>query len=77
MGSVGLPELLIILAIAFFIFGAKRLPQMAKQAGEAVRELRGIGKSVTDVTDELEEEVRDVENTVRGAVRDAERRLDE
>ena len=71
LGSIGMPELLIIFTIAFFIFGAKRLPQIGKGLGDAVREVRGLGKTVTDVTDELEDEVHGVGRTVRQTLRDA------
>ncbi len=71
LGSIGMPELLIIFTIAFFIFGAKRLPQIGKGFGDAVREIRGLGKTVTDVTDELEDEVHGVDRTVRQTLREA------
>ncbi len=37
MGRVGLPELLMILAIAFLIFGPSKLPDLARSLGQAVR----------------------------------------
>lgn len=37
MGSIGLPELLVILLIAFVIFGAKRLPELGAGLGKAIR----------------------------------------
>lgn len=36
----GLPELVLILVILIFIFGAKRLKDIARGAGEAVREFK-------------------------------------
>ena len=36
MAGLGMWELLVILAIVFFIFGAKRLPEMGKGIGEAI-----------------------------------------
>ena len=33
LGKLGLPELLILLAIVFFLFGAKRLPEIGKGIG--------------------------------------------
>jgi sec-independent protein translocase protein TatA len=38
--SIGLPELLIILAIVVLLFGATRLPRLARSMGEAKREFR-------------------------------------
>ena len=36
MGTLGLPELLVILAIVFIIFGANRLPGLGKGIGSAI-----------------------------------------
>jgi sec-independent protein translocase protein TatA len=40
LGSVGLPELLIILLIVIIIFGARRLPELGKSLGEGIRNFR-------------------------------------
>jgi sec-independent protein translocase protein TatA len=37
MGRIGLPETLVILAIVFLIFGTKKLPDLAKGLGQAIR----------------------------------------
>jgi sec-independent protein translocase protein TatA len=37
MFGMGAQELIIIFAIVFFIFGAKRLPEMGKGIGQAIR----------------------------------------
>ena len=42
MFGLGLPEILIILALGLFIFGAKRLPDIGEGLGKTVRELRKI-----------------------------------
>ncbi|HZP47108.1 MAG TPA: twin-arginine translocase TatA/TatE family subunit [Vicinamibacterales bacterium] len=39
-GTLGLPELLIILVIVVLIFGANRLPQLARGMGSAVKEFK-------------------------------------
>jgi sec-independent protein translocase protein TatA len=40
MGRIGLPELLIILAIIVVIFGANRLPGLGKGIGSAIRNFK-------------------------------------
>jgi sec-independent protein translocase protein TatA len=45
MFGLGVPELLIIAVIVFFIFGAKRIPEMGKAVGETIK---GFKKSVAD-----------------------------
>jgi len=39
-GSLGVPELLIILLIVIVIFGASKLPQLGKGLGEGIRNFK-------------------------------------
>lgn len=39
-GNIGIPELLIVLAILLLIFGPKRLPGLGRQLGGGIREFR-------------------------------------
>jgi sec-independent protein translocase protein TatA len=41
IGSLGLPELLIILVIVIVIFGAKKLPDLGKSLGESIKNFKG------------------------------------
>ncbi len=44
--SLGPPELIIILLIVFLLFGATRLPKLAKSLGEASKEFKkGVAES--------------------------------
>ncbi len=40
MGSIGMPELLVILVIALIIFGAGKLPQIGENMGRAIRNFK-------------------------------------
>jgi sec-independent protein translocase protein TatA len=40
MGRIGLPELLVILVILVFIFGASRLPELAKGLGKGIKNFK-------------------------------------
>jgi sec-independent protein translocase protein TatA len=46
-GSLGLPELLIILLIVILIFGANRLPGLAKGMGSAIKNFKDGMKDET------------------------------
>ncbi len=45
MGMPSMPELLIVLAIVILLFGAKKIPDLAKGMGKAIK---GFKKSVSD-----------------------------
>ena len=40
MGHIGLPEMLIILAIVILIFGANRLPEIGRGIGKGIRNFK-------------------------------------
>ena len=50
---VGIPELIVILAILLLLFGAKKLPELAKSLGTSAKEIR---KGFRDDADEKESE---------------------
>jgi sec-independent protein translocase protein TatA len=55
MGRLGMPELLVILAIIIVIFGANRLPGLG----------RGIGSAIKNFKDEFKEKEDDKEHDRR------------
>lgn len=40
MGSLGVPELLVIFVILVLLFGASKIPQLGKGLGEAIRNFK-------------------------------------
>jgi sec-independent protein translocase protein TatA len=52
--SIGLPELLIILAVLLLLFGAKRLPEMARSLGRSSKEFKKGMKEGGGAEDEEE-----------------------
>ena len=53
-GNIGFPELLIILAIALLVFGPKKLPEMSRSIGKAVREFR---RASDEIKGKIEQEI--------------------
>ena len=47
MGNIGFPELLVILVVAFLCLGPRRLPELARALGEAIRAFRQAIESGT------------------------------
>jgi TatA/E family protein of Tat protein translocase len=58
MFNIGLPELLIIAAIALIVFGPSKLPELAKTFGKAMREFK---KATEEVKESFEAETKDLE----------------
>ena len=48
LGRIGIPELLIILAIIILIFGANRLPEIGRGIGKGIRNFKDSTKEGHD-----------------------------
>jgi Tat protein translocase TatB subunit len=53
-GNIGFPELLVILVIALLVFGPKKLPEVGRSIGKALREFR---KTSDEIKEKIEEEI--------------------
>ena len=58
MGSIGLPEVLVVLVVALLVLGPARLPEAARSLGKAMHEFRrvssGLQAEVRDAFGDLE-----------------------
>jgi sec-independent protein translocase protein TatA len=65
---IGTTELLIILLVAFLIFGAKRLPEIGGALGKAIKDFKkAVSKpDEIDVTPKKEEEEKKEEDEPKG-----------
>lgn len=57
MFGIGMPELLLILALALIVLGPKKLPELARALGKGMAEFRRA-------TDELKDEFRQMEREI-------------
>jgi sec-independent protein translocase protein TatA len=55
LGSIGMPELIVIFVIALIIFGPRKLPELGKSLGKSIHEFK---KASNDLRNSLEEEIR-------------------
>jgi len=60
--DVGIAEIFVLALVALFIFGPDRLPDVARQAGRFVRQLRGLASQArTQIAEELGPEFADLD----------------
>ena len=55
LGSIGMPELIIIFVIALIIFGPRQLPELGRSLGKSIAEFK---KASNELKSTLEEEIR-------------------
>ena len=59
LGSIGMPELIIIFVIALIIFGPRKLPELGRSLGKSINEFK---RASNELKNTLDEEIR-VEET--------------
>lgn len=64
MGVPSMPELLIILAIVVLLFGAKKIPDLAKGIGKGIKSFKSEMKEDEVETSEADEKIEKKEENV-------------
>ena len=70
MLGLGLPELIIILAILLLLFGGSRLPKLSRSIGESGKELKDgftggkNDKSLADIAKEVKSSASDIKSGI-------------
>ena len=55
LGSIGMPELIIIFVIALIIFGPRKLPELGRSLGRSINEFK---KASNELKSTLDDEIR-------------------
>jgi len=62
LGGIGGPEIFLILGIVILLFGAKKIPELARGMGKGIREFKDatkeINKEITEVKDETNKSIK-------------------
>ena len=71
-GSLGMPELIVIMVIALLVFGPKKLPEVGRSIGKALREFK---KTTEDIKGKFEEQInaeefKDIQNDIKDIKKD-------
>ncbi len=71
-GSIGPTELILIFVVALLVFGPKKLPEIGKSIGRAIREFRRTSEEIKGrIEEEIQaSEVKDLGRELRDQVRD-------
>jgi sec-independent protein translocase protein TatA len=76
MFGLGVTEVLVILVVAFLLFGPQQLPEVGRQVGKAVKGLKeatdDIRKSVEPELNLMQAEMKSVEQDLESSMKEAE-----
>jgi len=75
MFGIGMPEMLLILAIALIVIGPKKLPDLAKSLGRAMREFKKATNELKE-TMHIDEELSEVKKAFNGINEDVKEAID-
>ena len=79
MFGLGAMEILIILVIAFMLFGPKELPELGKQIGKAVKGFKetteDLRQSVEPEINMITQELKSVEQDFESSIKEAEEQI--
>ena len=58
MGRLGLPEILVIVAVILLLFGGKKIPELMKGLGSGIKEFKNASKDDQQPADKKEDETK-------------------
>ena len=63
MFGIGMPEMILILAVALIVIGPKKLPDLAKSLGKAMREFRTATQDIK-ASFEVDDDIADIKKNL-------------
>ena len=76
MFGLGVAEVLIILVVAFLLFGPKQLPEMGRQVGKAVKGFKETAEDLRKTVDPeitmIQQEIKMVQQDLESSMKEAE-----
>jgi sec-independent protein translocase protein TatA len=60
--GIGLPEIMLILVVALLVFGPKKLPEIGRSLGKAIR---GFQNASQEFEEEFKKEANQIEETIK------------
>ncbi len=72
-GGIGMPEIVLVLAVVLILFGAKKLPELARGMGQGIKEFKKASREVQDDLNRALEEDERREDADRRSKQKAER----
>ncbi|MFB6119731.1 MAG: twin-arginine translocase TatA/TatE family subunit [Halobacteriaceae archaeon] len=73
IGTLGTPEIVLVLLIAVLLFGANKIPKLARSTGQALGEFQ---RGREEIEQELQEVRQDASETVNEAAQDVEQTVE-
>lgn len=64
--SIGIPEWILIIIVALLLFGPKKLPELGRGVGKAMREFKNATSGIMSDDEEKKEESTSVQNQAQG-----------
>lgn len=64
MFGIGMPEMILILAVALIVIGPKKLPDLAKSLGKAMREFKNATAEIKDSLN-VDDDLNDIKKNLR------------
>lgn len=59
LGVVGVPQMILIIAVVLLLFGGKKIPELMKGLGSGIKEFKNAAKDDQPATSKKEEETKE------------------